>query len=86
MEGLDADDRGLIAPRVEADPSSAPFAADDGQVLGLVYDVDGALRLGSPRHQWRRVRGMVARSTRDRRSVSGMAHLVRELVTGRSDA
>lgn len=54
--------------------AAPPFAPYDGQVLGLLYDVDGALRPGTLRRQRRRWRALVARSTRDRRSVSGMPH------------
>jgi hypothetical protein len=40
--------------------------------LGVVYDVDGVLRLGTLQRQLRRIRGLVRSSTRDHRSVLGM--------------
>ena len=50
--------------------------------VGVIYDVDGVLRLATPRRQVRRMRGvLLSRSPHDRRSVQAMAPLVRALVT-----
>ncbi|MDQ3764295.1 MAG: DUF2183 domain-containing protein [Actinomycetota bacterium] len=54
--------------------------------LGVVYDVDGVLRLGTLRRQLYRIRGLLSPSVRDRRSVLGMPHAVRALVADRADA
>ncbi|HYZ37337.1 MAG TPA: phosphatase domain-containing protein [Pseudonocardiaceae bacterium] len=54
--------------------------------LGVVYDVDGVLRLGTLRRQLRRIRGLVRSSTRDHRSVLGMPHAVRALGAEQPDA
>jgi phosphatidylserine/phosphatidylglycerophosphate/cardiolipin synthase-like enzyme len=56
------------------------------KVLGLVYDVDGALQVGSVRRQWLWLRAMLSRAPCDRRSVLGMPWLVQELLAGRPDA
>ena len=56
------------------------------KVLGLVYDVDGALQVGAVRRQWLWLRAMLSRAPCDRRSVLGMPWLVQELSAGREDA
>jgi phosphatidate phosphatase APP1 len=53
--------------------------------VGVIYDVDGVLRLATVRRQLRRVRAMLARSTHDRRSVQGMSRVLRALVADRPD-
>jgi hypothetical protein len=50
-----------------------------GPALGVVYAVDGVLRVGTPRRQWRRLRGLLTRSPRDRCSLLGMPQVVRAL-------
>ncbi|MGE2726080.1 phosphatase domain-containing protein [Mycolicibacterium pulveris] len=54
--------------------------------LGVVYDVDGVLRLASPRRQLRRLRAALRRSGRDRRSVLSMPRLVQEVTASHPDA
>lgn len=51
----------------------------DGPAFGVVCDVDGVLPITHVRRQWGRVRALLNRSPRDRRSVLGMPHLVRHL-------
>ncbi|UUO01952.1 DUF2183 domain-containing protein [Mycolicibacterium novocastrense] len=58
---------------------------DESAPIGVIVDIDGMLRLGTIARQWLRVRSRLRRSTKDRRSVFGMPHLVRELVRGRDD-
>jgi phosphatidate phosphatase APP1 len=61
------------------------MVATEGR-LGVVYDVDGVLRLGTLGRQLRRIRGLVRSSARDHRSVLGMPHAVRALVAEQADA
>lgn len=68
-------------PGAAAVPVSTPAAA-----LGVVYDVDGVLHLATLGRQLRRVRGLLDRSSRDRRSVLGMAGVLRALVAAHPDA
>lgn len=50
--------------------------------LGIVYDVDGVLRIAHPLRQLRRVRALLARRPGDRRSLLGMPHLLRSVARG----
>jgi phosphatidate phosphatase APP1 len=59
-------------------PSDAP--------LGVIFDVDGVLRLATLRRQLRRVRALLIRSTHDLRSVQGMPHVLRSVVADRPGA
>ena len=54
--------------------------------LGVIVDVDGTAQAGTPRRQWRRVRGLLRSSVRDLRSTFGMPQLVRALVAEAGDA
>ncbi|NMO88354.1 phosphatase domain-containing protein [Actinomycetospora sp. TBRC 11914] len=45
--------------------------------LGLVYDIDGVLRVAPLHRQWGRLRILVSRGPRDRRSLLGMQRLLR---------
>lgn len=51
----------------------------DGPAFGVVCDVDGVLSVTHVRRQLGRVRALLNRSPRDRRSVLGMPHLLRHL-------
>lgn len=44
--------------------------------LGVVYDVDGVLRIAPLRRQWGRLRALVAHGSRDRRSLLGMQRVL----------
>ncbi|WP_197415784.1 phosphatase domain-containing protein [Mycobacterium sp. IS-1742] len=57
----------------------------DGPAFGVVCDVDGVLTITHVRRQWGRVRALLNRSPRDRRSVLGMPHLVRHLAQSELD-
>jgi hypothetical protein len=46
---------------------------------GVLFDVDGVLRIGTPRRQLHRIRALLGSSPRDRRSVLGMPRLIRAL-------
>ena len=50
--------------------------ADDGHRLGVVYDVDGVLRLAPLHRQIGRLRALVVRGPRDRRSLLGMTRVL----------
>ena len=47
--------------------------------LGVVYDVDGVLRVAPMRRQWGRLKTLVARGSRDRRSLLGMQRVLEAL-------
>jgi phosphatidate phosphatase APP1 len=51
------------------------------QRYGLLFDVDGVLRLGTVRRQLGRIRAMRSMSFRDRRSILAMPRLIRALST-----
>lgn len=52
---------------------------DPPRQLGVVYDVDGVLRIAPLRQQWGRIRALMARGPRDRRSLLGMRRVLAEL-------
>ncbi|WP_207787365.1 phosphatase domain-containing protein [Actinomycetospora cinnamomea] len=47
--------------------------------LGVVYDIDGVLRVAPLRRQWGRLRALVAHGPRDRRSLLGMQRVLHVL-------
>ena len=51
------------------------------QRYGLLFDVDGVLRLGTPRRQLGRIRALRSMSFLDRRSILAIPRLVRALST-----
>ena len=53
--------------------------------LGVLLDADGVLPLGSLRREFGRLGNLRRRSAGDRRTLMGMAHLVRALVADRSE-
>jgi hypothetical protein len=54
--------------------------------LGVVYDVDGVLRIAHLRRQLGRVRALLTRSPHDRRSPLGMPHLLQTLADSEPEA
>ncbi|GAA4901923.1 phosphatase domain-containing protein [Actinomycetospora succinea] len=54
--------------------------------LGVVYDVDGVLRIAPLRRQWGRLHALVARGSRDRRSLLGMQRVLGVLADGEPPA
>ena len=54
--------------------------------LGVVYDVDGVLRIAPLRRQWGRLRALVTRGPGDRRSLLGMQRVLRTLADGEPPA
>jgi len=65
-------------PPVSATSDGASGPPDPTRI-GLVYDVDGVLRIAPLPRQIGRLRALVAASPRDRRSLLGMPRLVRVL-------
>ena len=78
-------------PRTTTGPPETRRGTDTTQMttvarLGIVVDVDGMVQTGTPRRQWRRIRGLLRPSARDLRSPFGMPQLVRALVIEAGDA
>ena len=67
---------------VEAGPGDAAVADDR---LGVLLDADGVLPLGTLHRELGRLWNLRRRSAGDRRTLMGMAHLVRALVADRPD-
>ena len=59
--------------------------ASDADLIGVVLDADSVLQLGTLRREFGRVQNLRRRSAGDRRTLMGMAHLVRALVADRPD-
>lgn len=64
---------------------TAPVIADPTVRWGVVYDVDGILRAGALRHPVLATRALLDRSSRDRRSVLGMAGVLHALTSAHPD-
>ena len=52
---------------------------------GVVYDVDGVLRVAPLYRQWGRLRALITRGPRDRRSLLGMQRVLRLVTDGEPD-
>ena len=60
--------------------------SQDGPRFGVVYDVDGVLRIAPLHRQWGRIRALMTRGPRDRRSLLGMQRVLRMLADDEPDA
>ncbi|MDD7966183.1 phosphatase domain-containing protein [Actinomycetospora lemnae] len=54
----------------------------EAPALGVVYDIDGVLRIAPLYRQWGRLRVLMSRGPRDRRSLLGMQRLLRTVAAG----
>jgi phosphatidylserine/phosphatidylglycerophosphate/cardiolipin synthase-like enzyme len=62
-----------------------PRGTSDVARIGVVLDADSVLRLGTLRREFGRLQNLRRRSAGDRRTLMGMAHLVRALIADRPD-
>ncbi|MHC1558967.1 phosphatase domain-containing protein [Actinomycetospora sp. C-140] len=65
--------------------TSEPPDPSSTRRLGVVYDVDGVLRIAPLRRQWGRLRILMTRGPRDRRSLLGMQRLLRVIAESGPD-
>ena len=84
-----------LVPQRSVGPPKVEIGADDARYgstmsgntrYGVLFDIDGVLRIGTPRRQLHRLWALLGTSVRDRRSVLGMPRLIRALSADLGDA